>query len=635
MDVALTPNYVHNALHVAWTVIDDYYESNADSWGDYMWPHNALGPVDNIPASLGENCVFTYDMGADFIIEDMPGNDLIIHEAASAGDGDEICAVYGSSTGFLGPWVLLGNANGTTEFDLSGTSLTTVRYIKLEDDDNGSASGNYPGYDLDAISAINAPEGCGTVNFDEMNYTCDDEIVTVTLIDSDLNLNSGVAETVDLFIDSDSEPSGEYVTVTEISVDSDTFVGTIVISEINSAGVLLVDRGDTITVTYDDADCEGSPRTVTDTANAICVDPVLVYFSYLIDDSAGDADGILDPGETAIIDLTLVNNGDENATGVYAVLSTDMPQYVTFNDDSATFPNIAIGNTESSESPFYEVTIDPTTPDHTMVTFTVTAYSDDSVNTSIFQSEITTSTFAQRYFWDMNSDPNWTTQGQWEWGIPLGNEGDPSSGYTDDNVYGYNLSGDYTNGLPETNLTTTAINCSNLENVEVRFMRWLGVESSSYDHASFRVSNNGSNWTTIWNHSGGSFTDSDWQTMTYDISGVANGEEIVYLRWVMGTTDGSVTYCGWNVDDVEIWAESTVPPTPTPDPCNNDGDVTLDGAITAGDAQLAFLIALGQYSPDYEEECAADCNGDGTVTAGDAQQIFMTALGTASCVDPM
>jgi len=78
-------------------------------------------------------------------------------------------------------------------------------------------------------------------------------------------------------------------------------------------------------------------------------------------------------------------------------------------------------------------------------------------------------------------------------------------------------------------------------------------------------------------------------------------------------------------------------PTPTPTPeCINHGDVTLDGDITAGDAQLAFLITLGSHQPTYEEECAADCNGDGEVTAGDAQGIFLVALGSSpSCADPL
>jgi len=70
-------------------------------------------------------------------------------------------------------------------------------------------------------------------------------------------------------------------------------------------------------------------------------------------------------------------------------------------------------------------------------------------------------------------------------------------------------------------------------------------------------------------------------------------------------------------------------------PCINDGDVNLDGELTSGDAQLAFFIALGSYTPTYEEECAADCTGDGSVTAGDAQAIFQTVLGINSCADPI
>jgi len=56
--------------------------------------------------------------------------------------------------------------------------------------------------------------------------------------------------------------------------------------------------------------------------------------------------------------------------------------------------------------------------------------------------------------------------------------------------------------------------------------------------------------------------------------------------------------------------------------------------ITAGDSQTAFYIALGTYTPTFDEWCAADCDGSGTVTAGDSQTIFYAALGMASCVDP-
>ena len=182
-----------------------------------------------------------------------------------------------------------------------------------------------------------------------------------------------------------------------------------------------------------------------------------------------------------------------------------------------------------------------------------------------------------QYSWNMNTNPGWTTQGLWAWGPPTGGGGDhggpdPSSGYTGSNVYGYNLSGDYENNLPERHLTSTAVNCAGLSNVSLKFRRWLGVEQPSYDHAYVRVSNNGTTWTTVWQNNA-VVTDASWVLQDFDISSVADGQSTVYLRWTMGTTDVGWQYCGWNIDDVEIWGVGVVSPCPT---CSG-GAVVLNG----------------------------------------------------------
>ncbi|MBN1551911.1 hypothetical protein JW979_10595 [bacterium] len=288
---------------------------------------------------------------------------------------------------------------------------------------------------------------------------------------------------------------------------------------------------------------------------------------FVVDPLRGDGDGILDPGETAQLIVTLENTGTGQAYNPTVILDSNHPEYITIDDDTADYPDIAGGGSASSNSPHLTVTVDPSTPDHTSITFAVTISAEGYVTNDEFLLDVTTSNFARRYFWSLDTNPGWTTEGQWQWGIPQGNDGDPSSGYTGSNVYGYNLAGDYANSMPETYLISESIDCSGLSGVEVRYMRWLGVESSSYDHAAFEVSNNGTNWQTIWEHSGGSFTDTSWQPQSFDISSYADGESTVYLRWVMGPTDYSVTYCGWNLDDIEIWAESSEPvPTPTPPP---------------------------------------------------------------------
>lgn len=158
--------------------------------------------------------------------------------------------------------------------------------------------------------------------------------------------------------------------------------------------------------------------------------------------------------------------------------------------------------------------------------------------------------------WPLDTDPGWTTQGAWAYGQPTGGGGefglpDPTSGATGPNVYGYNLAGDYTNNMAQRHLTSEPFNCQGLSGVRVRFMRWLNVEQPLYDHAYLRASNDGTNWTTIWEN-GSEITESSWSQQEYDISAVADGQPSVQLRWTQGTTDGSWLFSGWNIDDVEV-----------------------------------------------------------------------------------
>jgi len=159
----------------------------------------------------------------------------------------------------------------------------------------------------------------------------------------------------------------------------------------------------------------------------------------------------------------------------------------------------------------------------------------------------------------LNANPGWTTQGQWAFGQPTGGSGshgnpDPTSGKTGSNVYGYNLSGGYPNDMATVQyLTTPPIDCSQMTGTRLKFWRWLGVESSTYDHASIQASHNGTTWTTVWDHSGPAINDGSWVLMSFDISSIADGQSAVRIRWGMGPTDYSFTYCGWNIDDVELW----------------------------------------------------------------------------------
>ncbi len=167
------------------------------------------------------------------------------------------------------------------------------------------------------------------------------------------------------------------------------------------------------------------------------------------------------------------------------------------------------------------------------------------------------------YTFNMDADPGWTIDGgsEWQFGAPMGLGGehgnpDPTSAYSGTNVYGYDLTGlgaqlgDYEASMPAAlYLTTTALDFSAYTDVELEFQRYLNVESPTYDHAYLEVSNDGVNWTMVWENTA-ALTDSSWNFVSYDISGVADGESTVYVRWGIGPTDSSWFYSGWNVDDV-------------------------------------------------------------------------------------
>jgi agmatine deiminase len=221
----------------------------------------------------------------------------------------------------------------------------------------------------------------------------------------------------------------------------------------------------------------------------------------------------------------------------------------------------------------------------------------------------------------LDTNPGWTTEGAWAFGVPQGYGShlhDPTSGHTGTNVYGFNLAGDYTNNIATPQyLTTTAINCALLSHVELRFWRWLGSES--FDDATIDVSNNGVSWTNVWNNSA-LISEGAWTQQTYSLSAVADGQPTVYVRWGEGPTDAGVTYPGWNIDDVEIWAFE--PPLIV-------GDLNCNGTIGFDDIN-PFVMALTNpagWQAAYPgcNPLAGDINGSGAVDFGDINP-FVTLL---------
>ncbi len=243
--------------------------------------------------------------------------------------------------------------------------------------------------------------------------------------------------------------------------------------------------------------------------------------------------------------------------------------------------------------------------------------------------DVTAAPLVRLLYENMDVNPGWTAQPLWAWGTPTGGGGqygnpDPTSGYTGTKVYGYNLSGDYENNLAEKHLTTPALNFTGISGATLSFYRWLGVEQPLYDHAYVRYSTNGTTWTNLWTNTA-QIADNAWVRMELPLPPATDNQPTVYLRWTMGTTDSSWQFCGWNIDDVEVWAADPngCPPTP--------GDLNCDGAVNFDDID-PFVLALSGpegYAAEYPncDWLRADCNGDDAVDFDDIDA-FVALIGS-------
>jgi len=373
----------------------------------------------------------------------------------------------------------------------------------------------------------------GIVSLDQPTYGLTGS-AAITVMDADLDVHPGTRDTVTVQVRSTTEATPEPVVCTETGNSTGMFSGSIQLAAgaPGADGELQVADGDVITVTYIDAD-DGSGGTNVPRTDTALVDGQAPSFAGLSSADAGDG----------CVILSWAAGSDASLPIHYSIYRSQAPGGEDFGSalastESTSYRDEAVSNGQS----YYYV-----------------VRAQDAVGNqegNRVERSATPRAPSLIYSYPLDSDPGWSCEGQWQFGQPTG-EGshclDPTSGRTGSYVYGYNLNGDYPDGMSAEYLTSAAIDCSGVTGVSLRFWRWLGVESSSYDHAAVEVTSDGVNWTTAWEHSTGSLCDGSWVQCSYDISAVADSQPTVYIRWRMGPTDGSVTYPGWNIDDVEIW----------------------------------------------------------------------------------
>ncbi len=94
---------------------------------------------------------------------------------------------------------------------------------------------------------------------------------------------------------------------------------------------------------------------------AVTTGPRPAYMTHIVDDTGpnGNGDGVLDPGETALISVTMLNSGDIDATAVSAEMYSVHPELFAVYDSEASFPDIPVSAQATSLAPHFSVTMQP------------------------------------------------------------------------------------------------------------------------------------------------------------------------------------------------------------------------------------------------------------------------------------
>jgi len=154
--------------------------------------------------------------------------------------------------------------------------------------------------------------------------------------------------------------------------------------------------------------------------------------------------------------------------------------------------------------------------------------------------------------YSMDSDPEWSCEGAWEFGRWAGDNGLLYHGYDGMYCYGYDLDDDYENNMAARCLVTPVLDFSGMGNIMLRFRERGGICAN--DEAALEISTNNLTWEPVWAAEPGiaSFQHVGWRLLEYDLSAWATDCSSVRLRWRMGPTDDSDVSEGMYLDNVQI-----------------------------------------------------------------------------------
>jgi MYXO-CTERM domain-containing protein len=149
----------------------------------------------------------------------------------------------------------------------------------------------------------------------------------------------------------------------------------------------------------------------------------------------------------------------------------------------------------------------------------------------------------------------------WQWGEPAGMGGDPRDAASGDKVWGNDLGGGDFNGQYQNDkrnqLASPEYKTGHYTDVFLRYQRWLHVEDAVYDRATIEADGEEvwSNWASDGDLGTEHHLDDAWADHVVPLGAVAE-DGAVQVTWNI-QSDGGLTFGGWTLDDVCLYAPAT------------------------------------------------------------------------------
>ncbi|UCE66302.1 MAG: hypothetical protein JSU85_15915 [Candidatus Zixiibacteriota bacterium] len=266
--------------------------------------------------------------------------------------------------------------------------------------------------------------------------------------------------------------------------------------------------------------------------------PELVFIEVLVDDAAGNGNGILEGGETADMIVTLENTGGSDALTVTGLLSED-DDLVDITDANGSFGDIiAGGNGDNSADPFL-VVADTALPMGHSIYFDLDLTASGGYSASAQFILKTVQTFEY-------DDGGLRATNDWEWGTPQ-NYGPPSA-YSGTKCWGTVIDGYRTAGGPAPN----GFIYSNLNfyvdiaaSASMSFYHWYHTSGSTYDSINVKI-NDGSGWQFLYTNYG---ENAGWELLNIDLSSFSGLAEISLEYF---SRSSIIDRPGWYIDDLAL-----------------------------------------------------------------------------------